>query len=114
MFYAKVLLYSAKFEDGPLQVSAFCYNPLSNKLLILATIFNDRLCEICSETATNVSGVSNYEFMEKWNERRFMEDGGNSSRRFGGCSPGQPFCNFLMACLVIAFVLSWFFRVNVF
>ncbi|XP_014517756.1 uncharacterized protein LOC106775190 [Vigna radiata var. radiata] len=74
----------------------------------------NRLCEICSETATNVSGVSNYEFMEKWNERRFMEDGGSSSRRFGGCWRGQPFCNFLMACLVIAFVLPWFFRVNVF
>ncbi|KAK7332062.1 hypothetical protein VNO80_28809 [Phaseolus coccineus] len=74
----------------------------------------NRLCEICSETATNVSGVSNYEFMEKWNERRFMENGGNSSRRFGGCCRGQPFCNFLMACLVIAFVLPWFFRVNIF
>ncbi|CAJ1961954.1 unnamed protein product [Sphenostylis stenocarpa] len=73
-----------------------------------------RLCEICGETAANVLGVTNYGFMEKWNERRFRDDGGNSSRRFGGCWRGQPFCNFLMACLVIAFVLPWFFHVNMF
>ncbi|XP_020232364.1 uncharacterized protein LOC109812738 [Cajanus cajan] len=73
----------------------------------------NRLCEICGETAKNVSGVTDYGFMEKWNER-FMNNDGNSSRRFGGCWRGQPFCNFLMACLVIAFVLPWFFRVNMF
>ncbi|KAK7412464.1 hypothetical protein VNO78_03928 [Psophocarpus tetragonolobus] len=74
----------------------------------------NRLCEICGEIAKNVSGIANYGFMEKWNERSFMDDGGNSSNRFGGCWRGQPFCNFLMACLVIAFVLPWFFRVNMF
>ncbi|KAL2340985.1 hypothetical protein Fmac_008925 [Flemingia macrophylla] len=74
----------------------------------------NRLCEICGETANNVSGVTDYGFMEKWNERRFMDNNGNTSSRFGGCWRGQPFCNFLMACLVIAFVLPWFFRVNVF
>ncbi|KAG5131043.1 hypothetical protein AAZX31_13G210300 [Glycine max] len=74
----------------------------------------NRSCEICGETAENVFGVTNHGFMEKWNERRFMDDDGNSSHRFGGCWRGQPFCNFLMACLVIAFVLPWFFRVNMF
>ncbi|RYQ82036.1 hypothetical protein Ahy_B10g100611 isoform A [Arachis hypogaea] len=69
----------------------------------------NRLCEICGETAKNVSGVADAGFMEEWNEGRFM-DHDNSSRRFGGCWRGQPFCNFLMACLVIAFVLPWFFR----
>ncbi|RDX86470.1 Pentatricopeptide repeat-containing protein DOT4, chloroplastic, partial [Mucuna pruriens] len=73
----------------------------------------NRLCEICGEAAKNVSGVTDYGFMEKWNERRFIDDDGNSSRRFGGCWRGQPFCNFLMACLIIAFVLPWFFRVNI-
>ncbi|MED6155067.1 hypothetical protein PIB30_002279 [Stylosanthes scabra] len=73
----------------------------------------NRLCEICGETAKNVSGVADTGFMEEWNEGRFM-DHNNTSRRFGGCWRGQPFCNFLMACLVIAFVLPWFFRVNMF
>ncbi|XP_061342719.1 uncharacterized protein LOC133288902 [Gastrolobium bilobum] len=70
----------------------------------------NRLCEICGETAKNVSGVANNGFMEEWNERRFRNNDGNPC----GCWRGQPFCNFLMACLVIAFVLPWFFRVNMF
>ncbi|KAL1328758.1 hypothetical protein HN51_038551 [Arachis hypogaea] len=77
----------------------------------------NRLCEICGETAKNVSEsqVINHSFMEEWNESRFI-DGGNSTSTgfFGRCWRGQPFCNFLMACLVIAFVLPWFFRVNMF
>ncbi|KAK7302965.1 hypothetical protein RJT34_13862 [Clitoria ternatea] len=74
----------------------------------------NRLCEICGDTAKNVSGIANNGFMEEWNERRFLDNDDDSSRRFGGCWRGQPFCNFLMACLVIAFVLPWFFRVNMF
>ncbi|XP_014498479.1 uncharacterized protein LOC106759692 [Vigna radiata var. radiata] len=74
----------------------------------------NRLCEICGEPAKNVSGVSRNGFIEEWNERRFMDNDGNSSPRVVGCWRGQPFCNFLMACLVIAFVLPWFFRVNMF
>ncbi|CAL5183605.1 unnamed protein product [Lathyrus oleraceus] len=74
----------------------------------------NRLCEICGETAKNVSSVTNNGPMEEWNDRRFMDNGGNSSRRFGGCWRAQPFCNFLMACLVIAFIMPWFFHVNMF
>ncbi|KAK7400168.1 hypothetical protein VNO78_11368 [Psophocarpus tetragonolobus] len=74
----------------------------------------NRLCEICGETAKNVSEVTDNGFMEEWNDTRFMDNDNTRSRRFGGCLRGQPFCNFLMACLVIAFVLPWFFRVNMF
>ncbi|KAF7803291.1 uncharacterized protein G2W53_042402 [Senna tora] len=74
----------------------------------------NRLCEICGETAKNVSGVTDAGFMEEWNERRFIDSSNTSSGICGGCWRGQPFCNFLMACLVIAFVLPWFFRVNMF
>ncbi|CAJ1938671.1 unnamed protein product [Sphenostylis stenocarpa] len=78
-------------------------------------IKGNRLCEICGETAKNVSDVSSDQgFMEEWNDTRFLGNDNTSSRRFGGCWRGQPFCNFLMACLVIAFVLPWFFRVNMF
>lgn len=74
-----------------------------------------RMCEICGETAKNVTGVGDIGFMEDWNERRlFTRNRSHASDRSGGCWRGQPFCNFLMACLVIAFVLPWFFRVNMF
>ncbi|GLT80119.1 hypothetical protein SLA2020_515740 [Shorea laevis] len=74
----------------------------------------NRLCEICGESAKNVTGVRDNRFMEEWNEERYTLGGSNSSNRGGGCWRRQPFCNFLMACLVIAFVLPWFFRVNMF
>ncbi|KAF5944543.1 hypothetical protein HYC85_018620, partial [Camellia sinensis] len=74
----------------------------------------NRQCEICGETAKNITGVGDTRFMEEWNETRTASNVSNTSNRRGGCWRGQPFCNFLMACLVIAFVLPWFFRVNMF
>ncbi|PSS04850.1 E3 ubiquitin-protein like [Actinidia chinensis var. chinensis] len=74
----------------------------------------NRQCEICGETAKNVTGVGDNRFIEEWNETISVGSGTNFSERGRGCWRGQPFCNFLMACLVIAFVLPWFFRVNMF
>ncbi|CAN1230081.1 hypothetical protein LINGRAPRIM_LOCUS1434 [Linum grandiflorum] len=76
----------------------------------------NRVCEICGETAKNITGVAdNIRFMEEWNQMRLIHTNpAQSGRGGGGCWRGQPFCNFLMACLVIAFVLPWFFRVNMF
>ncbi|XP_068666299.1 uncharacterized protein [Aristolochia californica] len=75
----------------------------------------NRLCEICGEAATNITGLGDQTFMEEWNERRILGRGiSSSSNERGRCWRGQPFCNFLMACLVIAFILPWFFRVNMF
>lgn len=74
----------------------------------------NRYCEICGETAKNVVGVGDNHFMIEWNGRRFPGSTSNVSERNRGCWRGQPFCNFLMACLVIAFVLPWFFRINMF
>ncbi|XP_050369574.1 uncharacterized protein LOC126787719 [Argentina anserina] len=74
----------------------------------------NRICEICSETAKNVTGLGDNRFLEEWNDRRFSGLGANTVERNVGCWRGQPFCNFLMSCLVIAFVLPWFFRVNMF
>ncbi|KAK7247179.1 hypothetical protein RIF29_42056 [Crotalaria pallida] len=71
----------------------------------------NRLCEICGETVKNVSGVTDNGFMQEWNEIRFIGSG-TSSGMFGGWWRGQPFCNLLMVCLVIAFVLPWFFRIK--
>lgn len=74
----------------------------------------NRLCEICGETAKNIKGVGNNEFMDEWNEHRSSDTGNSSSENNRRCLRGQPLCNFLMACLVIAFILPWFFRVNMF
>ncbi|XP_075477070.1 uncharacterized protein LOC142518219 [Primulina tabacum] len=74
----------------------------------------NRLCEICGETAKNIKGVGNNEFMEEWNDNRSCDTSNNSSDNNRRCLRGQPLCNFLMACLVIAFIILWFFRVNMF
>jgi hypothetical protein len=89
---------------------------LASEFTIYANFFlyPCRLCEICGQTAKNITGVGGNRFVEEWNERRFTGGSSNSSNRGRGCWRGQPFCNFLMACLVIAFVLPWFFRVNMF
>uniref|UniRef100_A0A7N0T427 RING-CH-type domain-containing protein n=1 Tax=Kalanchoe fedtschenkoi TaxID=63787 RepID=A0A7N0T427_KALFE len=73
----------------------------------------NRTCEICGEAATNITGVGDVSFIEEWNESGATETVPEISRA-RGCWRGQPFCNFLMACLVIAFVLPWFFRINMF
>ncbi|GAV57591.1 RINGv domain-containing protein [Cephalotus follicularis] len=74
----------------------------------------NRMCEICGQSAVNITGVGDSTFMEEWNGQRFTSSSIRSSERVTNCWRGQPFCNFLMACLVIAFVLPWFFRVNMF
>ncbi|KAJ4823168.1 hypothetical protein Tsubulata_019219 [Turnera subulata] len=73
----------------------------------------NRICEICGMTADNITYIGDNRFFE----RRFINigNGGNGPSDGGtGCWGGQPFCNLLMALLVIAFVLPWFFRVNMF
>ncbi|OAY78753.1 E3 ubiquitin-protein ligase MARCH11-like [Ananas comosus] len=72
----------------------------------------NRCCEICGSNAKNITGIEDARFMEEWHERRITLQRNTTER--GGCWRRQPFCNFLMACLVIAFILPWFFRVNVF
>ncbi|RAL49708.1 unnamed protein product [Cuscuta campestris] len=66
----------------------------------------NRFCEICGEIAKNVTRVGSGSFMEEWSGGR------SSGERPGDCRERQPFCNFLMGCLVLAFVLPWFFRLN--
>ncbi|GMI93496.1 hypothetical protein HRI_003018900 [Hibiscus trionum] len=74
----------------------------------------NRICEICGQTAKNIRGIRDNRFLEDWHGQGSTSDGTTVSERHAGCWRGQPFCNFLMACLVMAFVLPWFFRVNMF
>ncbi|XP_057796200.1 uncharacterized protein LOC131012293 [Salvia miltiorrhiza] len=72
------------------------------------------VCEICGKSAKNIN-LSNSEAVEnamlrmEMNEIRMVieaiDSSNESSRR---CK--MSFCNFLLACLLLAFLLPWFFR----
>ncbi|KAK8330923.1 hypothetical protein V6Z12_A10G039600 [Gossypium hirsutum] len=59
----------------------------------------NRMCEICGQTAKNISGVRDNRFIEDWHGQGSTSGGGSFSDQRSGCWRGQPFCNFLMACL---------------
>ncbi|XP_008345919.2 uncharacterized protein [Malus domestica] len=61
----------------------------------------NRTCEICGETAQNITGHGDNGFMEDWHEATLADIGNNSSERNVSCWRRQPFCNFLMACLAV-------------
>ncbi|ERM98327.1 hypothetical protein AMTR_s00170p00024360 [Amborella trichopoda] len=71
----------------------------------------DRYCEICGETAKNIIGVGDNNFIEQWNEGEVIHTIPTERTK---CWRGQPLCNVLMICMILAFVLPWFFRVNMF
>lgn len=74
-------------------------------------IKGNRTCEICGSTARNVNGVEDGDFMEQWNE-------GSTTTTPASTEPrnfwrGHRFLNFLLACMVFAFVISWLFHFNI-
>ncbi|KAK6122073.1 hypothetical protein DH2020_044186 [Rehmannia glutinosa] len=69
-------------------------------------IKGNKTCEICGSIAQNVAGVNESEFIEQWNETNDAAE----SRNFW---QGHRFLNFLLACMVFAFVISWLFHFNV-
>ncbi|XP_043698864.1 uncharacterized protein LOC122649691 [Telopea speciosissima] len=80
-------------------------------------IKGNKTCEICGATAQNVVGVNENQFMEQWNETNTATATAGSAatapltenRSF--CH-GHRFLNFLLACMVFAFVISWLFHFN--
>ncbi|KAG7022941.1 hypothetical protein SDJN02_16677 [Cucurbita argyrosperma subsp. argyrosperma] len=79
----------------------------------------NRQCEICGQTATNVRGNRSSVFMIQRNERRMVASSSVSAVSLDNevplsCCWGQRFCNFLLTCTVLAFLLPWFFRFNFF
>ncbi|KAL2512293.1 RING-CH-type domain-containing protein [Abeliophyllum distichum] len=92
------------------KVCRICHFGLSSAKHAVPSI----LCEICGKIVKNIT--SNLEdtsiFMMEWNEMRLaattLDTSQESSHR---CK--KSLSNFLMACLVLAFVLPWFFRVDI-
>ncbi|XAR71970.1 hypothetical protein NMG60_11018436 [Bertholletia excelsa] len=79
-------------------------------------IKGNRTCEICGSTACNVVGPNEGEMMDHWNEANeaaavTMEPLPSSETR--NFWQGHRFLNFLLACMVFAFVISWLFHFNV-
>ncbi|KAG8068448.1 hypothetical protein GUJ93_ZPchr0005g15260 [Zizania palustris] len=76
-------------------------------------IRGNKICEICSSVACNVVGLGDSEFSEQWNESNSavpVQAPPAETRRFW---QGHRFLNFLLACMVFAFVISWLFHFNV-
>ncbi|XP_059459353.1 uncharacterized protein LOC132188815 [Corylus avellana] len=80
-------------------------------------IKGNKTCEICGSVARNVAGANEAELMEQWNET-------NDAAAAVAAAPVNPtetrnfwqghrFLNFLLACMVFAFVISWLFHFNV-
>ncbi|XP_020233779.1 uncharacterized protein LOC109813901 [Cajanus cajan] len=80
-------------------------------------IKGNKTCEICGSIARNVAGAIEIQMTEQWNEA----NDGSTVPPSGPAPPaeirnfwqGHRFLNFLLACMVFAFVISWLFHFNV-
>ncbi|XP_022766217.1 E3 ubiquitin-protein ligase MARCH2-like [Durio zibethinus] len=81
-------------------------------------IRGNKNCEICHSIACNVVGVNEVESTEQSNET----NSSTATAAVSGPAPntdsrsfwhGHRFLNFLLACMVFAFVISWLFHFNV-
>lgn len=78
-------------------------------------IKGNKTCEICGSIACNVAGPNEVELLEQWNEANDAATASTSvplseTRSFW---QGHRFLNFLLGCMVFAFVISWLFHFNV-
>uniref|UniRef100_A0A5B7BDP5 RING-CH-type domain-containing protein n=1 Tax=Davidia involucrata TaxID=16924 RepID=A0A5B7BDP5_DAVIN len=73
----------------------------------------NRQCEICGKTARNITAIEDIRLLVEWHEMRLMATGAASAHREGSCLWKKNFCNFLLACIVLGFIFSWFFRVHI-
>ncbi|KAE8684921.1 hypothetical protein F3Y22_tig00111105pilonHSYRG00729 [Hibiscus syriacus] len=107
--------------DLPIELGCSCKDDLAAAHKQCAEawfkIKGNRICEICGTTARNVAGPDELEMMEQWNDSNDsasaaapMAIRGAESRNFW---QGHRFLNFLLACMVFAFVISWLFHFNI-
>ncbi|XVE96990.1 hypothetical protein REPUB_Repub02eG0271800 [Reevesia pubescens] len=112
-------LESNSHESGvPIELGCSCKDDLAAAHKQCAEawfkIRGNKTCEICHSIARNVVGVTDIESTEQSNET-------NSSTAVSGPAShtdsrsfwhGHRFLNFLLACMVFAFVISWLFHFN--
>lgn len=115
---SNMIFQNEKFHCNMLLMCYLCFCELLYLLLIVLKHVTCRTCEICGSTAHNVSGVNEAEVMEQWNE---SNDTAATTPAAAPVHPaetrnfwqGHRFLNFLLACMVFAFVISWLFHFNV-
>ncbi|XP_020113905.1 uncharacterized protein LOC109728040 [Ananas comosus] len=76
-------------------------------------IRGNKTCEICGSTAQNVVGSGETESTEQSNEASNMTAAPLQQSETRSFWQGHRFLNFLLACMVFAFVISWLFHFNV-
>ncbi|KAL6336968.1 hypothetical protein AAG906_036282 [Vitis piasezkii] len=121
-------LESSNYESGiPIELGCSCKEDLAAAHKHCAEawfkIKGNKTCEICNSTARNVFSASEMELTEHSNETSNNATvtatapapvsttvSGAETRSFWH---GHRFLNFLLACMVFAFVISWLFHFNV-
>ncbi|GAB2264397.1 hypothetical protein Droror1_Dr00027811 [Drosera rotundifolia] len=79
-------------------------------------IRGNKTCEICGSIARNVAGANEVELMEQWNETTDTSSAAPAPTRQSEARhfwQGHRFLNFLLACMVFGFVISWLFHFKV-
>ncbi|XP_044491448.1 uncharacterized protein LOC123215423 isoform X2 [Mangifera indica] len=81
-------------------------------------IRGNKTCEICNSIARNVAGATDLESIEQSNETNSgtAMSSVSAPARHGETRSfwnGHRFLNFLLACVVFAFIISWLFHFNV-
>ncbi|MQL89310.1 hypothetical protein Taro_021882 [Colocasia esculenta] len=75
-------------------------------------IRGNKTCEVCGSVAKNVVGIGEAEINEQCNETNTTSSAAFTTENQSFWR-GHRFLNFLLACLVFAFVVSWLFHFNV-
>ncbi|CAI9761844.1 unnamed protein product [Fraxinus pennsylvanica] len=82
-------------------------------------IKGNKTCEICNSIARNVVGPNDIEAAQQTNGSNSTATNTASSAaapmttETRSCLNGHRFLNFLLACMVFAFVISWLFHFNI-
>ncbi|KAL6520938.1 hypothetical protein OROGR_017507 [Orobanche gracilis] len=83
-------------------------------------IKGNKTCEICNSVAHNVIGPNDIEVVQQASESSSFMVVANTSVGLAPpaaesrtCLNGHRFLNFLLACMVFAFVISWLFHFNI-
>ncbi|TMW93879.1 hypothetical protein EJD97_011040 [Solanum chilense] len=81
-------------------------------------IKGNKTCEICNSLARNVIGPNDVESAQQTNESSAVATSAASAPVSAAseartCLNGHRFLNFLLACMVFAFVISWLFHFNI-
>lgn len=76
-------------------------------------IKGNKICEICGSTARNVVAPGEPEVIEQPNEANSTAPPAPPTEARRSFWQGHRVLNFLLACMVFAFVISWLFHFNV-